>query len=650
MTEKFGKYRLDRKLAVGGMAEIFLATQQGPEGFTKHVAIKRILPHLVEDEDFITMFLDEARLVARFNHPNIVQIYELGEEDGRYFLAMEFVHGVSMSRLLKVSHKQGTPLPLEYGAKIISFACEGLEYAHCFTDGDGTPLNLIHRDVSPQNLMLSYDGVVKVLDFGIAKAAGNIYQTRTSSLKGKAAYMSPEQISQKIGLDYRSDIFSLGIVLFEFATGRRPFSGDAELELMMSIVQKKAPDPRQFDETVPEDMVRILDRALQKDRDRRYQSCRELRQDLEEFLINRRLLVDKYTLGGFARELIPPSDTGVGYAVPTPSRPALADAGSPALTTPLSPARTPTGRRQPPSPRSPEDDAPTQVTPSGTLRPLVVDEPHRVGAGRRIFLGLLVLVLVGAIGASAAYFLFGNGDTRDSGHGRDAGVDLAGPVSAPGPDAGVESVKAPAPDAGVAETTDGPARAVPVVREGDPEVAAPAPRPKKKKKRRRRRIDKKPAPQPARTEKPDAGVQVAKVQKPGKLVVNTRPWTNVAIDGTSYGTTPVGPVELKPGEHRIEMTNKAKGIRITRSVHIAPGKTQRVVEKFGRGLLNVFVKPFGEVFVNGISKGITPLGGPVKLYEGKHTVKVICSRTGKKETKKVRIRAGKTVKLIFDLR
>lgn len=679
MGERFGKFVLERKLAVGGMAEIFLATHQGPEGFKKHVAIKRILPHLTEDTDFVTMFLDEARLVARFNHPNIVQIFELGEVDRRFFLAMEYVHGISMSKLLKACRKKDIPLPLEYGAKIVSFACEGLDYAHSFADADGTPLNLIHRDISPQNLMVSYDGVVKVLDFGIAKATGNVYQTRTSSLKGKAAYMSPEQITAKGGLDRRSDIFSLGIVLFEVAAGQRPFSGDTELELMMAIVKQAAPDPRQFDETIPADLSAIISRALAKDREQRYQSCRELRQELEEFLLNRRMLVDNYTLGAFAREVIPPGDSVVGYSVPTPSGPSAAGQDRAATTPSRARARTPTGQRKPIPDRA-TDDAPTQMTPSSQLRPLLElaestesptrgetpagrsapSRPKPEGGHRKLVIGLVLVVLVAAIGAGAAFLVFEGqkpeapvGDT-----GAGSGID-AGSPGEPTPVDGaiVASGHSDPVDAGLPPASETQA--------GDPDRVAAAPeapapdspavekpikrRRKRSNHKRRRRVASKPA-DPVRPPAPDAGTPVAKIQPPGKLKVDSRPWTNVAIDGVSYGTTPLGPVELKPGVHKVVLTNKAKGIRLAKTIRILPGQSQRVQEKFGQGMLQVFVKPFGEVFVNGISKGITPLGGPIKLFEGQHTVKVVCSRTGKQDNKRVMISAGQTQKLIFDLR
>jgi len=691
VAEIFGKFELQRKLAVGGMAEIFLASVQGPEGFLKTVAIKRILPHLTEDQDFITMFLDEARLVARFNHPNIVQIYELGEVDGRYFLSMEFVHGVSMSKVLKACRKVERPLPLEYGAKIVSFACEGLDFAHNFADADGQPLNLIHRDVSPQNLMLSYDGVVKVLDFGIAKAAGNLFQTRASSLKGKAAYMSPEQITQKAGLDRRSDVFALGIVLYEFATGRRPFEADTELELMMSIVQKPCPDPRALNPTLPAAFTAILGRALAKDREQRYPSCRALRADLEQFLIDQRLMVDTYALSGFVRELIPPGDLRVGMTLPTPSRPSInreevdgvlkggrSDPGKPRPS-----PHTPTGRR--PAPPVQEQEPATVLTPSKpisarlaapaapeplaetTLREGTALPPRARTGGLPLGWMMAGFVLLGLIGAGAAFLFLGGQDPEPRGAGRDAGLQEPGGVDAgpagiamevAGRDAGAGPGQEPdgasgqeppgtAPaDAGVAEA---PPDAGPAADAGSQVAVGPAPNGKKPiPPHRKKRVDPTEPRPPVTVVDPPRPVAVAEGK--GKLVVDSRPWTNVSIDGTAYGTTPLGPVDLEAGLHEVELHNRASGIRVKKQLRILAGQTQRVMEKFGQGQIQVFVKPFGEVFVNGVSKGMTPLDGPVTLYEGTHTVRVINSKDGKEETRQVKLTAGQNQKLIFDLR
>lgn len=664
MAERFGKYQLERKLAVGGMAEIFLATHQGPEGFKKNVAIKRILPHLTEDQDFTTMFLDEARLVARFNHPNIVQIFELGQVQKRYFLAMEYIHGQSMSKVLKACAKKKVPFPIEYGAKILSYACEGLDYAHNFTDADGTPLNLIHRDVSPQNIMLTYDGVVKVLDFGIAKAAGNLYQTRTSSLKGKAAYMSPEQITQKSGLDRRSDIFSLGIVLHEFATGKRPFDGDTELELMMSIVQKQANDPRTIDPNIPEELISIMLRALAKDRTKRYQNAREMRADLEHFLMSRRVMVDSYTLGSFLREVMPAGESLVGYSVPTPSRPSLQiEEEEKERSRPRQPG---TGRR----PAVPDDEAPTVLTPSEPMQPAV--EENRGGSAAPIgdaptappgprpepsskpafFMGMLV-VLVVALGGVAAWLAFGRvGNGRRGGNpvttGQDAGIANNGPADRGAPDAG--GGLAAAADAGTGAGKDGSnvaARADP----GPPEKVTHRP-PRRRKKRRRRRRRRVAEPRPRHEPKqPDKKETEVASTGPGSLTIYSRPWTEVTIDGTSYGATPLdGPIELKPGVHVLQLANAAEGIRHRQRVKVQPGKDITIRKDFRKGFLQVFVKPFGDVYVNGKRKGLTPLDKPIQLYEGVHTLRVYCARTGKEETQKVHVDPGKTNTVKLDLR
>ena len=214
---KFGHFTLGKRLARGGMAEVFLARQRGPEGFDRRVAVKRILPHLAETADFVRMFLSEARLAARLSHPNIVHIYELGQVDGDYFIAMEFVDGIHAGQL--IAHAEREPVPPELVARIGADAAGALAYAHRLEDADGQPLQLVHRDVSPHNLMISSDGVTKLVDFGIAKAAIKADETRPGVVKGKYAYMSPEQTVGR-PLDGRSDVFSLGVVLWELLAAR----------------------------------------------------------------------------------------------------------------------------------------------------------------------------------------------------------------------------------------------------------------------------------------------------------------------------------------------------------------------------------------------------------------------------------------------
>ena len=196
-TETFGKYQLIRKLAMGGMAEIHLARQLGFEGFEKKLVVKRILPHLAENKEFVQMFLHEARVAARLNHANIAQIFDLGNVDGSYFIAMEYIHGEDVRRVTKQAEATRRELPVALTLRIVADACAGLDYAHKRLDEQGRPLDIVHRDVSPQNILVSFDGSVKVVDFGIAKAADQATVTRSGVLKGKYSYMSPEQAAGK---------------------------------------------------------------------------------------------------------------------------------------------------------------------------------------------------------------------------------------------------------------------------------------------------------------------------------------------------------------------------------------------------------------------------------------------------------------------
>ncbi len=222
------------------MAEVFLAVQRGPGGFEKLVAIKQLLPELVEEPGFVEGFLDEARIAAVLSHPNICQTFELGQEAGRYFIAMEFLSGASLSRLWKKSLKEGTPLPPSLAAWAVARAAEGLAHAHQVTTPDGRPLHVVHRDVSPDNIVVTYDGLVKVVDFGIAKAANRQLRTRTGVVKGKLSYMAPEQaLGQPV--DGRADVYSLGAVLYEVLAHEPMVKGETDLETMKRLMDGKRP-------------------------------------------------------------------------------------------------------------------------------------------------------------------------------------------------------------------------------------------------------------------------------------------------------------------------------------------------------------------------------------------------------------------------
>jgi eukaryotic-like serine/threonine-protein kinase len=302
VSTRFGKYTLVDRIAVGGMAEIFLARQAGLEGFEKTIVIKRIRPHLSKQASFVKMFLNEAKLAAQLNHPNIVQIYDLGKIGESYFIAMEYIFGRDMRRIIPKADSLGIPFPMVYALKIASSVCEGLYYAHQKVDLYGNPLNIVHRDVTPENIFVSFDGTVKVLDFGIAKAANQIEQTRAGEIKGKLSYMSPEQCMGKL-LDCRSDIFSLGVVLYEWLTGFKLFTGDSEVAILKSITEGKIYAPSYFKADIPEAVEAILMKALEKDRDQRYQTAWEMQYDLDQFLSQYEFTPSNIHLSNFLKQL-----------------------------------------------------------------------------------------------------------------------------------------------------------------------------------------------------------------------------------------------------------------------------------------------------------------------------------------------------------
>ena len=281
--EPFGRYLLIHKLATGGMGEVLLARQSGPGGFDRFVAVKRLLPHLAEDGQFVQMFLDEAKLAAMLTHPNICQIHEFGCNDGSYYLAMEYLSGEALSAILERAKEQDKPVGHGIAAYIVAHACEGLHYAHERTDDDGKPLQLVHRDVSPSNIFITFDGNVKLLDFGIAKAANRITHTVAGSIKGKFGYIAPEAY-QGAPLDRRTDLFSMGVVLWELLTHKRLYKREAEYLVGKAIVEEPPPDPRTVDPTIPAALAEIALRALAKKPDDRYQSALEMRRALTAFL------------------------------------------------------------------------------------------------------------------------------------------------------------------------------------------------------------------------------------------------------------------------------------------------------------------------------------------------------------------------------
>ena len=395
----FGKYSLIAKLATGGMGEIFLARLSGMAGFEKLVVIKRLLPHLAEDSHFVTMLLDEARIAARLSHPNVCQVYDLGEVDGQYYIAMEYLEGVPISQMLERARGQDDLLDLRMASALLAQSCEGLHHAHELKDKQGVDIGLVHRDVSPSNLFLTTTGVVKVLDFGVAKSQDALARTHTGALKGKYAYMSPEQVLTH-PVDRRSDIFSLGIVLFELLTARRLFWRDSEYKMFQAIAEDDIPSVNMFRPEVPEAITRVVECALSRDPGARYPHAKALAEDLARAVAPLGGFLSSASIADFVSANFDPQIRERRELVLTASS---SDAGLARTQAAKPRPHRPTGRPQ----EQDDNDTTGGVSPAPAMRPLGIDATSELqalstGGGWKVIAGALLGVLV-AGGAAFAY-------------------------------------------------------------------------------------------------------------------------------------------------------------------------------------------------------------------------------------------------------
>lgn len=282
--ERFGKYVLLEKLASGGMAEVYLAKNSGANGVSKFVAIKRILPQYSDNEEFIEMFKEEAKIAVNLNHSNVVHIHEFGIERNQFYLVMEYVEGRNLRQILNELKKKGNHFQIDQIVYVVKEVAAGLDHAHRCLDGTtGKPLNITHRDMSPQNVMVSFEGEIKIIDFGIAKAETQLEATKAGTLKGKFGYMSPEQADGQ-NIDLRTDVFSLGIVLWELLAKDRLFSGSSEAAILRKIRDSNIPSLRKIDPSIHPELDKIVSKALAKDKNLRYQTSAALHRDLNRFL------------------------------------------------------------------------------------------------------------------------------------------------------------------------------------------------------------------------------------------------------------------------------------------------------------------------------------------------------------------------------
>lgn len=304
---RFDDYYLIERIAVGGMAEVFKGVTYGAEGFERLSAVKRVLPHIAEDKEFIEMFIDEAKIAAQLHHPNIVQVFHLGQNDQQYFIAMEFISGQDLRSVFDRAKESKRYLEIALCVYIVKEICEALDYAHRKTNSHQEPLHLIHRDISPQNIIASYDGSVKLIDFGIAKATGKMNQTQAGILKGKFSYMSPEQ-ARGHKIDPRSDLFALTIVLYELLTLERCFLGQSDFSTIERVRHLEYTPPRKLRRDIPSSLERIIHKGLQRDPNQRYQSAADFQEALHRFLHQNKMPysradVQRYMKWAFLQEI-----------------------------------------------------------------------------------------------------------------------------------------------------------------------------------------------------------------------------------------------------------------------------------------------------------------------------------------------------------
>ena len=552
---QFGKYKLIQPLAQGGMAEIFLAKQQGPAGYEKTVVIKRILSHYSAHPEFVAMFLDEARLAAQLSHPNIVQIFDFGETDGAYYLCMEYLRGEDLHTLVKVAAKKNVPIPPQVAATVVCAASDALHYAHTLASDDGQPLHIVHRDISPSNLFVSFQGVTKVLDFGIARAEGKVVKTATGMIKGKLAYMAPEQAKGQ-PLDGRADVWALGAVLHELLTGKRLFWRGNDVESFRALLDEPIPTPSELRDGIPRELDEICARALDRDLGARYQSARELYADLDDFLSSRTYVPSQTLLQQYLQELVGEEVVAAKLKSTLSKGPAPVPLGAepePAPRSPRSRSAETKAVGPVPAPPRPDPGNETRAAPSNpsvrrrTLsKPTLALPPEAATAPKPA--SKAPLGILGGIGAGLAIFAglvyFAMGDPPERARSR--------PLV-------VETIAEDLPQPGVRPEPP------------EPVVAAP-PTPVQ------------PAAAPGVTP-PVAAAVVARPADPkparGLLDVNCVPWCQIFLDGKDTGRiSPALGIALSAGKHRLRVVNTPTGVEREKEIVIRAGATTREVVKF----------------------------------------------------------------------
>ena len=559
------------------MAEVFLARQTGLEGFDRLCALKRILPHLVASREFVDMFLDEARLAAQLRHPNVVHIYDFGKVDESYFIAMEYVDGVAAGALIERASRE--PLPAVLVARIGASACAGLDHAHNLRDVEGNPLALVHRDVSPPNLLISYEGAIKLVDFGIAKAESSIESTRPGVIKGKYAYMSPEQTTGNL-LDGRSDVFSLGIVLWELLAGQPAVRRDDPIEGMKMIRDGRIPPITSMRIDTPRELARAIDAALATDPAKRV-SALELGLALERFIQHSEEGSSNLELAQFLRERFPRRDEPASGNTPGVTRQAtmatsqLAGSVSSIENAIAAAAAPPSAERTQISPPLFPDGSPLAGPTKIAIGVETADIKPRANRA--------VLIAAG-LGLVAAIVLTVVALSRDGSPSQPV-AQPAAQVDAALELASLEVITDP-PNAAV-EVDGNAVNGVVSLSPGSHEIRVAA----KGRKTQTRTLELVAGERrslelalPKRTARVRANakedrardkVKPATVRKTGKLRAKSSPWAEVYLGKRKLGITPLD-VTLPVGKHRLRFVNPESGKKKSRTVRIKPGEQTRL--------------------------------------------------------------------------
>jgi serine/threonine-protein kinase len=590
-SSAFGKYQLFASLGRGGMADVFLAVSRGPMGFNKLVVVKRLRAALAEEGSFLNMFLDEARLAARLNHPNVVHTYEVGENHGSYFIAMEYLEGQSLNKVIKEAIKRSVEAPLPLLARIISDALSGLHHAHELRDYDGTPLNIIHRDVSPHNVFVTYDGQVKLVDFGIAKAALSSTQTEVGVLKGKVAYMAPEQAMGGT-IDRRADVFAMGIVLWELLTRKRLMTGDSAAATLHRLLNTAIPRVSSVVPEVDPQLDEIVAKALEKDPANRFQTALEMREAIETYIAHGGHTVKQEDVG----KLIVGMFQSVREDVQRQIQTHMAAVGSATTTQELAALTFDSLRRFDHSASAPSGQLMKLGVGSGSGSgvisnpvgpPLSADATHTLASGEPArtskknvaLFGVLAVLLMGGVAAVA--FVAGGKSESDS----RAAIAATGATPPATVTASPEGTPSAAPAAGqpngqsaAVAVAAGAAASAPTASAVAPEATKPTaqapanrwvPAP-----RGGRTPAVAPNPVPA-TVKSSAAVEAAPPKEEGQgfLTLDTYPWTRVSEGGRVLGTTPLIKVAMPAGTHTLTLENPEQGVKQTATVTIKVGET-----------------------------------------------------------------------------